>query len=232
MMNRVSGRILSDRSSTVRPSPPGSWTSHRTTSGSNDSTSASADGHVGGRRDLESLPLEEFVEGPGDHLLVVDDQDRGRAWPAAPPDGRPRRASPLPSTSSRIDSSPTSRGRREPGRRGTRRRRRGAIAAGLERQPDDERGALPQLRAIVELPRDVLEDLPADEQPQPGAMRLGGEERLEQPAAVGQRDPAAVVLDAQDQPVALDAAPRRGSCPWSSVASIALSTRLSTTWVR
>ena len=35
-------------------------------------------------------------------------------------------------------------------------------------------------------------------------MRLGGEEGLEQPAAVGQRDPPAVVLDAQHEPVGLD----------------------------
>ena len=46
----------------------------------------------------------------------------------------------------------------------------------------------------------LLEDLPADEQAQPGAMRLGREKGLEQPAAVGDRDPPAVVLDAQDEP--------------------------------
>ncbi len=130
------------------------------------------------------------------------------------------------------DSSPTTRVRRDAGRQigraspSQRGRRR------LQRQPDDERGALPRLRAIAELTRDVLEDLPADEQPQPGAMRLGGEERLEEPAAVGQRDPPAVVLDGQDQPVVPRRVPRRGSFPWSSVASIALSTRFRTTCVR
>ena len=90
----------------------------------------------------------------------------------------------------------------------------------------------PGSERIAERAREVLEDLPADEQPQPGAVRLGGEERLEEPAAVGQRDPPAVVLDAS----ARASRPRRGPAtwirPWSSVASIAFRTRFRTTCVR
>ena len=52
----------------------------------------------------------------------------------------------------------------------------------------------------VSVPAKLLEDLPADKQAQTGAVGLGGEERLKQPAAVGDRDPSPVVLDAQDQP--------------------------------
>ena len=66
---------LERRFRTVRPSAPGSWTSQRTTSGSNASTRASAEGMSRGRRHLEALALEELLERRGDHLLVVDDQD-------------------------------------------------------------------------------------------------------------------------------------------------------------
>jgi len=44
MMNSVSGRTWSERFKSVKPSPPGSWTSHSTTSGSNDSIKPSATG--------------------------------------------------------------------------------------------------------------------------------------------------------------------------------------------
>ena len=103
---------------------------------------------------------------------------------------------------------------------------------GFPGKPDRERRALARLGAKGERSRELLEDLPADEQAQPGAVRLGGEERLEQPAAVGQRDPPAVVLDGQHQPAVFDPRLARGSVPWSSVASIAFRTRFRTTCVR
>ena len=59
----------------------------------------------------------------------------------------------------------------------------------------------------------VFQDLPADEQTQSGAVGLGGEERLEEPAAIGDRDAAAVVFDGQDEPAVFDRGRRHGCVP-------------------
>ena len=86
MMNRVSGRIWSARFK------------HGDAVGAGELHVAEDDlrlerfdlgerrGKVAGRRHLEALALEELLEGRGDHLLVVHDQDpaprRRRArWP-------------------------------------------------------------------------------------------------------------------------------------------------------
>ena len=47
----------------------------------------------------------------------------------------------------------------------------------------------PGLGPVGQRPAHLLDDLPADEQAQPGPVRLGREVRLEEPAAVGQRIP-------------------------------------------
>ena len=50
------------------------------------------------------------------------------------------------------------------------------------------------------MPEKVLQDPPAHEQSQSRAVGFGREERLKQPAAVGDRDSSAVVNDRKDEP--------------------------------
>ncbi len=92
----------------------------------------------------------------------------------------------------------------------------------------EKRGPSAGLRAEAQSPREILQDLPADEQTEPRAMGLGGEERLEQPATIRDRDSSTIIFNRKDEPGALDPS-RQWIRPWSSVASIAFKTRLRTT---
>src|SRR5438270_3102377 len=66
----------------------------------------------------------------------------------------------------------------------------GRATHGVPGKSDRERRAVARLRAKRQGSGELLEDLPAHEQAQAGSVRLGGEEWLKEPAAIGDRDAA------------------------------------------
>src|SRR5262249_30046922 len=91
-------------------------------------------------------------------------------------------------------------------RRSLRLKRRGALRIWLrplDGKANRERRSLALGGPVDESASHLFHDLPAHEQAKARAMRLGREERLEEPAAVRQRDASAVVLDGQLDPAAI-----------------------------
>ncbi len=167
-----------------------------------------------GRRHFKALALEELLERRRDHLLVVHDQDpapRSHVTRQASSHRRPVPAAPdfmtaplpaWPRRQSGVGSAAVvARAARCPFENPNSWSATGCGSVDrFERKPNKESRSMARLRPKGKRAGIFFQDLPADEEAQTGAVRLGREERLEEPASVGDRDAAAVIVDGQHKP--------------------------------